>query len=141
MNALLLPFRSRFPLRSEIERHRPGAELAVPVSVLRELDALVERGVRDAEAARAWARRFPAIPGTGRGDAGIVHAAIAARAWVATADRELARRLVEHRITVLSPRDRSRLELRRGASVRSVARKGGSGRSERRRATSPRGKG
>ncbi|HLN51569.1 MAG TPA: hypothetical protein VK455_05895 [Thermoplasmata archaeon] len=140
-NALLLPFRERFPLRAEIELLCPGAELVVPVSVLRELDSLVERGVREAEPARELARSFRALPTSGRGDAGIVRAAVETGAWVATADRALAGRLAAHGVTVLAPRDRARLEVRPGEVQGSGAQPRRSGPSPRPRSRARRGKG
>jgi rRNA-processing protein FCF1 len=140
-NALLLPFRERFPLRAELEQLRPGAELVVPVSVLRELDALVERGVREAEPARELARTFRALPTSGRGDVGILRAAVETGAWVATADRALARRLAAAGVTVLAPRDRARLEVRLGEVRRSGAERRRPGPSPLPRSRARRGKG
>ncbi len=140
-NALLLPFRERFPLRAEIEHLRPGAELVVPVSVLRELDTLVERGVREAGPARELARTFRALPSSGRGDAGILRAAVETGGWVATADRALARRLAARGVTVLAPRDRARLEVRLGEAPGSGAELRRAGASPRHRSRAGRGKG
>jgi rRNA-processing protein FCF1 len=137
VNALLLPFRARFPLREEVERLRPGAELVVPTSVLGELDALAERRVNGARPARELAGTFRELAGPGRGDDGIVRAAVGTGGWVATADRELARRLVARGITVLAPRDRSRLELHRGGPGRPDARRSPAGRSRRTRPPRP----
>jgi rRNA-processing protein FCF1 len=117
VNALLLPARSRFPLASEVDRLRPGATLAVPSSVLGELDRLVLRGVPGARTAAALGRRFPRLPSVGRGDAAILEAAIRYRAWVVTADQDLADRLRSRGINVLVPRDRHRLELHRARAA------------------------
>ena len=110
-NALLLPVRARFPLESEVDRLRPGAKLSVPSSALEELERLAARGVRGAPTALLLARRYPVVPAEGRGDAAVLAAAVRSRAWVVTADRALAARLRQAGLTVLVPRDRSRLEL------------------------------
>ncbi|MGB6500915.1 MAG: PIN domain-containing protein [Thermoplasmata archaeon] len=120
-NALLLPFRTGLDLLSEVERWAPGADLVVPSSVLDELDRLVERGVVHAIPARVQARRFRTRETTQRGDAAVLSTALAEGAWVVTADRALARRLTEHGIGVLVPRDRTRLELRPGRRIPSDA--------------------
>jgi rRNA-processing protein FCF1 len=110
-NALFLPVRVGFPLDSEIDRLLPGAVVAVPTSVLEELDRLVEREVPNASAARALARRYPALASPGRGDDAVVRVA---RRWgtpVVTGDAELRDRLRAAGVAVLAPRDRHRLEL------------------------------
>lgn len=113
-NALLLPIRSRFPLEAEIDRLCPGGVVTVPSSVVGELDRLAARGVSGARGALALARRFPSVVVAGRGDRAILEAAVLHRSCVVTADRELAERLGTRGIDVLVPRDRHRLELRRG---------------------------
>ena len=113
-NALLLASRVRFPLESEIHRWRPGARILVPNSVLGELERLEERGVPGARVAAALARRYAHLPSTSRGDRAIVECAVRHRAWVVTADQELATALRSRGVNVLSPRDRHRLELHRG---------------------------
>ena len=110
-NILLLPVRTGFPLEQEIDRLVPGAELAVPRSVLAEIDRLAERGVAGARAARALAGRYPAVRTEGRGDDAIVRVAVAGRLPVVTADRHLQTRLSAQGVAVLAPRDRHRLEL------------------------------
>jgi uncharacterized protein YaiI (UPF0178 family) len=108
-----------------VERAVPGAELAVPGSVLTELDRLIARGVRVAGAARDHARRYRVIATERRGDAAVLSVAFSEGAIVLTADRELAQRLLAAGIPVLVPRDRTRLELllgrhapRRAATVK-----------------------
>jgi len=113
-NILLMPVRSQFPLEAEVLRIRPGSQVAVPSSVLEELDRLLARGVPGARAAVALARSYPVLPVEGRGDKAILDAAVRRRAWVATADRALAARLRRSGVTVLMPRDRHRLETRPG---------------------------
>jgi len=120
-NALLLPVRTRFPLEAEVNRIRPGAQIAVPTSVLEELDRLVVRGVRGARAAAAFARNFGIVPVSARGDRAVVLAAIERHGWVVTADRALAERLRDSGVTVLVPRDRHRLELKPGRSHGAVS--------------------
>jgi uncharacterized protein len=129
-NALFLPVRVGFPLEAEVARWRPGAKLAVPTSVLHELDRLSERGTPEASAARALAARYPSLRSPGTGDDAIVRVAVRAGAWVVTADRDLRGRLRERGVTVLSPRDRHRLELHRGIRTPprgSRQRRGGNG--------------
>ena len=109
-NILFLPVRTGFPLESEVERHRPGAVLGVPTSVLRELDRLIERATPGAVAACALARHFRAVPASGGGDGAVVKAAVRTGAWVVTADRALRIRLNAAGVGVLAPRDRHRLE-------------------------------
>ncbi|MGP8077678.1 MAG: PIN domain-containing protein [Thermoplasmata archaeon] len=120
-NALLLPFRTHLDLAGEVDRAVPGAELGVPVSVLGELDRLAARGVAHALAAGELARSFRRVPTPERGDAAIVSVALAENAVVLTADRRLADRLVAEGVSVLLPRDRTRLELHRGRSPRAAA--------------------
>jgi rRNA-processing protein FCF1 len=116
-NALLLPAQSRFPLESEVERLRAGATLAVPSSVIGELERLVARRVAGARLAVALARKFSQLPVTGRGDDAVLEAALRYHAWVVTADHELAERLRLAGVNVLVPRDRHRLELHRARAV------------------------
>jgi len=116
-NALLLPARTRFPLESEVDRIRPGAAIVVPSSVRGELERLVARHVPGATTAAAVARKFPELPVTGQGDTAVLDAAVRHRAWVVTADRALAERLRGAGVTVMVPRDRHRLELRRARTL------------------------
>lgn len=120
-NALLLPARTRFPLESEVERLRPGATLVVPSSVIGELDNLVARGVAGARLAAALGRRLPRLPADARGDDAVLEVAVRYRAWVVTADRELAERLRRNGVNVLVPRDRQRLELHRARTASASA--------------------
>jgi len=112
-NALLLAARTRFPLESEVARLHPGATLAVPASVVDELDRLVARGVPGARTAAALGQRLPQLAAVGRGDTAVLEAAVRYRAWVVTADQELEGRLRRSGVNVLVPRDRHRLELHR----------------------------
>jgi rRNA-processing protein FCF1 len=109
-NVLFLPVRSGFPLEAEVERHRPGAILGVPTSVLGELDRLAERATPGASAARALAGHFRAVPAPGGGDEAVLRVAVRTGAWVVTADRALRIRLTARGVGVLCPRDRHRLE-------------------------------
>ncbi|MGA8664665.1 MAG: hypothetical protein WB809_06350 [Thermoplasmata archaeon] len=113
-NALFLAVRSRFPLEEEVGRCRPGAILAVPTSVLGELDRLARSLTPGAVAARALAERYERVETTIRGDGGVLDAAERRGAWVVTADRDLQKRLVAHHVTVLRPRDQHRLEVVEG---------------------------
>lgn len=103
-----------FPLEEEVARLLPGAPLLIPASVVGELDGLAKSLTQGALAARALAERYRVVPTQTRGDEGIIEAAVRSGAWVATADRELRRRLVLRGITTLVPRDRHRLEVVRG---------------------------
>ena len=119
-NAAFLPVRVGFPLEAEVDRECPGARIAVPTSVVRELDRLRARRTPQAEAARAFVERLPTIPAPGVGDDTLLRAAVRTGAWVVTADRTLRDRLLEAGVDVLAPRDRHRLErfrprARRGA--------------------------
>ena len=103
------------PLEEEVLRHAPGGRLAVPSSVLGELDRLVRRNAPGALPARALARRYRVVVAAGRGDTAVLELARRRSAWVVTADQALRSRLVAAGVSVLSPRDRQRLELYRGA--------------------------
>lgn len=108
-NALFLPFRDRFPLEDEVERLTAPARVAVPSSVIAELDRLVAQRAAGAALAREFARRFPIVPTQGRGDQGLLQLAARRRAIVVTGDRALRRRLVAAGIAVLAPRGSVRL--------------------------------
>jgi len=110
-NILFLVIRAGFPLEEEVDRLMPGARLLLPASVAAELDGLAKSLTPGAMAARALAERYPIVPTRAGGDEGVMEAALAARAGVATADRELRRRLAQRGIAALVPRDRHRLEL------------------------------
>jgi rRNA-processing protein FCF1 len=123
-NAWFLPERAGTDLADEIDRKVPNARLGVPRSVLSELERLVERHAPGAELALALARTVEVVANTGRGDAGVEEVARRQRAWVVTADRRLATRLVEGGVPVLVPRDRVRLEVRRPGPPKRSARPG-----------------
>jgi uncharacterized protein len=113
-NVLLLVVRTGFPLAEEVGRLLPGAALALPATVVAELDGLARSLTPGAAAARALAERYPVVPTDAPGDDGILDAATRTGSPVATADRELRRRLSIRGLTALVPRDRHRLELVRG---------------------------
>jgi uncharacterized protein len=115
-NVLLLASRRRLSFEAEIGRLVPGATLVVPSSTRRELDALVTRGTAGSVVARELAGRYPVEPTSRAGDDGVVEVAERVGGVVVTADRALQRRLAERGISVLAPRDRGRLELRRPAA-------------------------
>lgn len=110
---MVLAFREGLNLASEVGRLAPGAQLAVPASVLRELETLESRSVAGARPAREWAQRLPVVPTTGHGDEAIVALARTTGAIVITADRALRDRLSELGLRVLEPRDRVRLTAHR----------------------------
>ncbi|MGA7922488.1 MAG: PIN domain-containing protein [Thermoplasmata archaeon] len=110
-NGLFLPFTNGVPLESEVLRHVEHARIGVPSSVLGELARLVREGVPESSVALRFAARFPVVPCSGRGDAGILETARDLGAIVVTADRELQIRLRAVGVGVLRPRDRQRLEL------------------------------
>jgi rRNA-processing protein FCF1 len=118
-NVLLLVIRTRFPLETEVERLNPGAVLAVPASVLGELDRLSRELTPGAAAARALADRYARVATPERGDEGVADAARRVNAWVATADKALRDQLIRDGVTVLHPRDRQRLERASGHPRRS----------------------
>jgi rRNA-processing protein FCF1 len=109
-NVLFLVVRAGFPLEEEVDRLLPGAPILVPASVLAELEGLAKSLTPGAVASRALAERYPVVPTNRRGDDGVLEAALAVHGAVATADRELRRRLALRGITTLVPRDRHRLE-------------------------------
>jgi rRNA-processing protein FCF1 len=109
-NALFLPLRGGFPLDAEVLRNCPDGTLAVPSSVIGELDRLVDRKEAGASAARALAERYRLVRSRGTGDDAILEVARRRHGWVVTADQELRGRLVMNGVTVLAPRDRHRLE-------------------------------
>ncbi len=111
---MLLCARSTFPLEAEVERTVGSAEIVVPRSVLRELDALVARGVPDAGLARSLADRYSRVDHPGSGDDSILALALACDAVVVTADRDLSERLLDSGRDVLTPRDRDRLVRKAG---------------------------
>ncbi|HTP55119.1 MAG TPA: hypothetical protein VML53_00430 [Thermoplasmata archaeon] len=119
-NALFLPFRTGLDLVAEVERLVPGAELVVPSSVLGELGRLDARATSLAGVALGWARTFRAVPTRARGDAAVVELAVREQAIVLTADRALGTQLRRLGTTVLSPRDRTRLERRPGRAAPST---------------------
>ncbi len=84
----------------------------MPSVVRAELDGLLARGTPGAAAARTFARALRPVPSRGRGDAGVVEAAVRLRATVVTGDRALAERLRRAGVAVLVPREHSRLELK-----------------------------
>ncbi|MCI4319185.1 MAG: hypothetical protein L3K23_03505 [Thermoplasmata archaeon] len=112
-NALFLPFVAGTDLPREIERLVDHPQVFVPRSVLRELGRLVARGEPRASEALQLASRFPAAANPGAGDAAILEL-VGPGDMVVTADRELQRLLQERGVDVLAPRDRARLERRRG---------------------------
>ncbi|MCI4373081.1 MAG: hypothetical protein L3K02_05505 [Thermoplasmata archaeon] len=113
-NILFLVVRAGFPLEEEVDRLLPGARLMLPESVASELDGLARSLTPGAMAAQALAGRYERVPTQARGDDGVIEAALACRASVVTADRELRRRLAVRGITALVPRDRHRLEIAPG---------------------------
>jgi rRNA-processing protein FCF1 len=110
-NALLLPFRERFPLDRELARVAPGRVVAVPRIARSELARLAAGGSVAARAALAWSAGLPVRESAGRGDGAVVRLAERLRAWVVTGDRALIDRLRGRGLTVLRPRERARLEL------------------------------
>jgi rRNA-processing protein FCF1 len=113
-NILFLVIRAGFPLEAEVDRVLPGSELLVPESVVAELEGLAKSLIPGAMAAQALAERCTVVPTRTRGDDGVIEAAVTTQSWVATADRELRRRLTLRGVTSLVPRDRHRLEVVHG---------------------------
>jgi rRNA-processing protein FCF1 len=111
-NAMFWPFTHGVRFASELTRLFPGGtRLLVPSSASAELAQLERRGVAGAKLARSLAETLPTLPVSGRGDDGLLAAAVEHDAVVATADRALAERLRTAGRSVLVPRDRARLEL------------------------------
>ena len=109
-NALFLPFSASIDVVDEVRRWDPAARLAVPSAVLDEVDRLRRRGVRHAALAAALASSLPSRPSPGSGDDAVAALALRLRAAVVTADRGLRDRLAAVGLTVLVPRQKSRLE-------------------------------
>jgi rRNA-processing protein FCF1 len=116
-NALFLPFTHGLDLEKEVARWSGHAPVWVPVPVLGELRRLKDRDVPNARAALMLAGRFPSLPAPGLGDPALLAVAVKTGAWVVTADQALRARLVKAGVSVLYPRDRSRLDLERGDPV------------------------
>lgn len=117
-NALFLPFTGSLALVPEIERLVPHANVVVPASVIEELRNLLDRGTQGARTALELARAFDTVPNEGHGDLAIVRLAQSRGAVVVTADAALGKQLRDAGIDTLVPRDRARLELRRGTRRR-----------------------
>lgn len=106
------PFTHGVRFAPELQRLFPGGtRLLVPSSAAGELARLERQGVVGARLARSLAETLPTLPVDGRGDDGILEAAVHHGAVVATADRGLATRLRRAGFSVVVPRDRARLEL------------------------------
>ena len=116
-NGWFLPVRSGTDLRAELERLVPGARTAVPDRILDELHRLRERGVSGASVAFELARKAVPIPTGTRGDDSVLEAAHRLQSCVLTADRALIGRALKGGLSVLVPRDRTRLQLRRPPAV------------------------
>jgi rRNA-processing protein FCF1 len=114
-NALLLPFRERFPLDAAIASVAPEARVAVTESVLGELERLADAGTAGARPALQRARKLPGVPSAGTGDAGLLRTAVRERAWVLTGDVGLLRRLRAAGVPTLRPRGRASLAYDPGA--------------------------
>jgi rRNA-processing protein FCF1 len=116
-NALFLPFLGGTDLAGEVGRLVDRPRIGVPRSVLDELRRLEMRGEPHAREVLELAARFPVVPNSGKGDAAILGLAVPGDI-VVTADRELQRQLAARGVDVLAPRDRARLERRRGERPR-----------------------
>lgn len=116
-NALFLPFTHRIALDEALSEVGEPVRLAVPESVLGELDRLIERGIPHAPAARRLAERYDVLPVGRRGDIGIVELAVASGGFVVTADRGLRTRLRNAGVTVFFPRAGGQLQRFPGAPV------------------------
>ncbi|MCI4367491.1 MAG: DNA-binding protein [Thermoplasmata archaeon] len=108
-NGWFLPARSGTDLFGEIERLLPGAEIRVPTPVLRELEGLASRRVEGASVALGLARRAVGLRCGGSGDDAVLSAATRSGDWVLTGDRRLSERLRAAGVSVIVPRDRTRL--------------------------------
>ena len=109
-NALMSGARLKIDLVAKVAESAPGWKVAVPGSVLRELQRLGDtRGAREA---RALAKRLPTISNEGRGDDAIVETALAApRRAVMTNDQALRRRLRGSGVTVLFIRGKQKVDV------------------------------
>ncbi|MFQ5908288.1 MAG: PIN domain-containing protein [Thermoplasmata archaeon] len=108
-NALMMPFQFSLDLEGELTRLLGEYDLAVPSSVLRELEGLSPANPTT-RAALKFAARFRVIEVEGTGDEAILALAQAQGAGVLTNDRALRQRLREAGLPVIYLRERSRLE-------------------------------
>ncbi|MFQ5552139.1 MAG: PIN domain-containing protein [Thermoplasmata archaeon] len=108
-NALMMPFQFSLDLEDELTRLLGDYRVAVPRSVIHELEGLSPTNAT-AKAALKFATRFPVIEVEGVGDAVLLALARAEGAAVLTNDRGLRTRLREEGLPVIYLRERSRLE-------------------------------
>lgn len=108
-NALMMPFQFSLDLEDELRRLFGEYRVAVPSSVIRELEGLSPANSA-AKAALKFATRFPMIEVEGTGDEALLALAKGEKAAVLTNDRGLRRRLREVDLPVIYLRERSRLE-------------------------------
>ena len=112
-NALLLPFRERFPLEAELGRAAAGVPGSCPTPPS-ESSSTWRNGGRRAPRRRSAGRAgSPSVESPGSGDASILALAVRRGAVVVTADRGFSVRLRAAGVGVLSPRGRSTLVLLR----------------------------
>jgi len=103
-NALFLPWSTVDRLREEVSRQVGDARLALPSTVLIELDRLEARGLRSTVVARRLAAGLPILEAGPLGDGDILVLARRRHAWVLTSDRAFRTRLVDAGLRVLYPR-------------------------------------
>jgi rRNA-processing protein FCF1 len=108
-NALMMPFQFSLDLEGELTGLLGEYDLAVPSSVLRELEGLSPANPT-ARAALKFAARFRVIEVDGTGDEALLELAQAQGAGVLTNDRALRQRLRKAGLPVIYLRERSRLE-------------------------------
>ncbi len=108
-NALLMPFQFSIELEEELTRLLGAYEIAVPSSVVAELESLVWSD-RRAKAALDLASRYPVMETEGSGDAAILAVAKRTQAAVLTNDRVLRKQLREAGLPVIYLRGKTKLE-------------------------------
>lgn len=107
-NALMMPFQFRVNLDAELVRLVGQPDIAVPSSVVAELEVLAERD-RKARAALRLARRFRAIETHGSADDALLDLGQSRKAIVVTNDQPLLDRLRAAGIPRIFLRSRSHL--------------------------------
>ncbi|HHD16665.1 MAG TPA: DNA-binding protein [Euryarchaeota archaeon] len=112
VNALMSPFQMGINIDLELSKVVPERVPVVPMSVVRELESLIEKGNDwKPRAALELSTRYQRIDIRGKGDAPIFNLAVRMSWPVMTMDRRLRKKLIERGIQVVFIRGKSHLEL------------------------------
>jgi len=106
-NALMMPFKFKVDIDSEILRLLGKVDVVVPSCVIDELEKLT---APEAKGARKFAQRYRIVPCKNKGDKGVIETAKELRAAVVTNDQELIEILRKSSIPVIRMRGRQRLD-------------------------------